>query len=61
MLVGGVWYAGLASSPLNQNMPLDVVVLAFEHVETLVRQRPVGQQSLNVIHNHLSERAQRTK
>ena len=41
-------------------MSLDVVVLAFEHVETLVRQRPVGQQRLDVVHNHLSERAVHT-
>lgn len=40
-------------SSIDLNLPLDVVVLAFEHVETLERQVPAGQQGSDVVHHHL--------
>lgn len=41
-------------STVDLDLSLDVVIFAFKHVETLVRQRPTSQQSLDVVHHHLS-------
>lgn len=46
--------------PVDLDLPLDVVVLAFEHVETLERQRSASQQSLDVVNYHLPRKSNRS-
>lgn len=41
------------SSSVNLDLALDIVVLAFEHIETLVRQVLACEQGLDVINDHL--------